>query len=148
MSIRGKAFIVGAFDNHSPSLSPDGRWVAYASDESGRGEVYVRPFPGAGGKWQISKDGGGDPHWSGTGREIFFRNGTSMMAAAVQAGASFAPGEVRELFRAPADGFIYYQNYDVSRDGNTFIMLRPLSTNDQSLVVLLNWFEQLPARAP
>ena len=141
-----RPFIVSAFENFSPSLSPDGRWVAYASDESGRGEVYVRPFPGAGGKWQISKDGGGDPHWSGTGREIFFRSGPSMMVATVQAGATFAPGEVHELFRTSVDPPSYYKNYDVSRDGKTFILLRPSFTNDQSLVVLLNWFEQLPVR--
>jgi Tol biopolymer transport system component len=93
--------IANGFDNHSPTLSPDGHWLAYVSDESSRPEVYVRPFPGPGGRWQVSKDGGTEPRWSPTGREIFFRNGLSMMVAAVQAGATFTPGDVRELFRTP-----------------------------------------------
>ena len=139
-----RPFIANAFDNHSPTLSPDGRWVAYASDEAGRYEIYVRPFPGPGGRWQVSKEGGIEPHWSGTGREIFFRNNTSMMAAAVQAGATFAPGEVRELFKTVATAVGTHTLYDVSRDGRTFYIAQPLRANDQVVVVLLNWFDNVP----
>jgi serine/threonine-protein kinase len=139
--------IASAFENLAPSLSPDGRWIAYASDESGRYEIYVRPFPGPGGRWQVSKEGGNEPRWSPTGREIFFRAGTNMMAAAVQAGATFAPGEVRGLFHTTAVSGINYTAYDVSRDGRTFILAQPLAANDQTVVVLLNWFENLPARS-
>jgi serine/threonine-protein kinase len=142
-----RPLIANAFENHSPSLSPDGRWVAYVSDESGRNEVFVRPFPGPGGRWQVSKEGGVEPRWSGTGREIFFRNSANMMAASVQAGTTFAPGEVRELFRTTAVLNGVYPNYDVSRDGRTFYMAQPLRANDQTVVVLLNWFENLPARS-
>ncbi len=141
-----RPLIAGAFESHSPSLSPDGRWVAYVSDESGRNEVYVRPFPGPGGRWQVSRDGGVEPRWSGTGREIFFRSSTSIMSASVQAGATFAPGDVRELFRTSALLSTVYANYDVSRDGRTFILAQPLRANDQAVVVLLNWFENLPVR--
>ena len=141
-----RPFLSTAFDNVSPSLSPDGRWIAYASDESGRYEVYVRPFPGPGGRWQVSKDGGNEPRWSPAGHEIFFRAGPAILAAAVQVGATFAPGEVRELFRTTAGQGISYPGYDVSRDGRTFIMAQPSSANEQSVVVLLNWFENLPTR--
>lgn len=129
--------------NFSPSLSPDGRWMAYVSDETGRLEVYVRPFPGPGGRWQISKDGGNEPRWSPTGREIFFRSGTAMMAADVQAGTQFASGAVRELFRTTAASSTFHTNYDVTRDGQTFIMVQPKASNDQNVVILLNWFENL-----
>jgi Tol biopolymer transport system component len=141
------ALISSGFENFSPSLSPDGKWVAYVSDESGRNEVYVRPFPGPGGRWQVSKDGGNEPRWSHTGREIFFRAGQGVMSAAVLAGATFAPGEVRELFRTTAPPGLVYTTYDVSRDGQTFYLVQPLRANDQTVVVLLNWFENLPARA-
>ncbi len=136
--------VSGGFDNHAPSLSPDGRWVAYVSDESNRNEVYVRPFPGPGGRWQVSKEGGTEPRWSPTGREIFFRAGESMMAAAVQAGATFAPGEVRLLFRTTAVVSLH-TNYDVTRDGQSFIMVQRKTSTDQTVVVLLNWFDQLRA---
>ena len=132
--------------NFSPSLSPDGRWMAYVSDETGRIEVYVRPFPGPGGRWQISKDGGNEARWSPTGREIFFRSGSAMMAAEVQAGVQFASGAVHELFRTTASTSTFHTNYDVSRDGQTFIMVQPNASNDQSVVVLLNWFDNLVAR--
>jgi serine/threonine-protein kinase len=136
-----RPFISTAFENFSPSLSPDGRWVAYVSDESGRPEVYVRPFPGAGGRWQVSKEGGNEPRWFPTGREIFFRAGENMMAAAVQVGATFAPGDVRVLFRSSATANATYPNYDVTRDGQSFIMVQPKSASDQTVVVLLNWFD-------
>jgi Tol biopolymer transport system component len=142
-----RSFIASAYDNLSPSLSPDGRWIAYASDEQGRFEIYVRPFPGPGGRWQVSKDGGNEPRWSHTGREIFFRAGPSIMAAAVQAGATFAPGEVRELFRTTVFTGTTFPTYDVARDGRTFFMAQPARANDQTVVVLLNWFENLPARS-
>jgi serine/threonine-protein kinase len=142
-----RPFMASAYENVSPSLSPDGRWVAYASDEQGRFEVYVRPFPGPGGRWQVSKDGGNEPRWSHTGREIFFRAGPAVMAAAVQAGATFAPGEVRELFRTTTLPSSAFPSYDVARDGQTFFMSQPTRANDQTVVVLLNWFENLPARS-
>ena len=141
-----RTVIESAFQNHSPSLSPDGRWVAYVSDEGGRFEIYVRPFPGPGGKWQVSKIGGSEPRWSPTGREIFFRAGSSMMTASVQPGATFSPGEVRELFRTDAVTGPNFPNYDVTKDGRSFILLKPPTTSEQGLVMLLNWFDNLPAR--
>jgi serine/threonine-protein kinase len=140
--------IVGdAFNNYAPNLSPDGRWMVYVSDESGEPEVYVRPFPGPGGRWQISSGGGTEPRWSPTGREIFFRKGTAMMAVPVRGGATFVPGEPRQLFQGPyATEQANSPDYSVSRDGRTFLMVRLESqTADQPIVVVLNWFENLRA---
>ncbi len=134
------------FDAHSPTLSPDGRWVAYVSLVSARSEVYVRPFPGSGGTWQVSTDGGTEPRWSPTGREIFFRIGDRMMSAAVRTEGTFSRGEVRELFRSTAASVPNGTNYDVTRDGQTFIMVQPKNVDDQNVVVLLNWFDN--ARRP
>lgn len=141
-----RTVIEGAFQYHSPSLSPDGRWLAYVSDEDGGNQVYVRPFPGPGGKWQISKGGGLEPRWSSTGREIFFRAGPSLMAASVQAGTTFSSGDARVLFSTDAPYGTYVPNYDVTRDGKTFIMLKPPPANDLGLVMVLNRFDNLPAR--
>ncbi len=134
------------FQNHSPSLSPDGKWVAFVSNESGRNEIYVRPFPGPGGRWQVSKDGGNEPRWSPTGREIFFLAGQDLMTAAVVAGSTFVPGEVRLLFRSGGNPELTHRTYDVSRDGLTFLFARRDGTEDQSMIVLLNWFENIRAR--
>src|SRR5207244_11522952 len=80
---KAQPFLANQFDNHSPSLSPDGHWVASVSNESGRLEVYVRPFPGSGGRWQVSLDGGSEPVWAANGRGLFYRNGTHMVVAAI-----------------------------------------------------------------
>ena len=95
----------------------------------------------------------GTPHYmspagSPRGHEIFFRVGESMMAATVQAGATFAPGEVREPFRTTATGSVTYPNYDVTRDGQSFIMMQPTTSNDQTVVVLLNWVRPTAREAP
>ena len=80
------------------TLSPDGRWIAYASNESGRSEIYMEPVPGPGGRWQISTNGGEQPRWVRNGREIVYRNGTKMMSAAVQIQPTFVAAKPVELF--------------------------------------------------
>ncbi len=141
-----RTLVESGFQNHSPTLSPDGRWLAYVSDETGRTEVYVRPMPGPGGKWQISKNGGFEPRWSASGGEIFFRNGESMMTASVKAGSTFAPGAVRELFKVNAVFGPNFPSYDVTRDGRTFLMLLPPARSGQEVIMLLNWFDNQPTR--
>ena len=132
----------GAFHDFDPTLSPDGRWMAYASDESGRFEVYVRPFPGPGGRWQVSLDLGTEPVWSPTGREIFYRSGDKMMAASVRMLGGFEVGARAELFEGAFDpGPNTLTNYDVTRDGKTFVMLQQVTGATQSVYVTLNWFE-------
>ena len=78
-----QVFLQTQFNEGEPMFSPDGRWLAYGSDESGRPEIYVQPYPGPGGKWQISAEGGTEPAWNHNGRELFYRQGNKMMAADV-----------------------------------------------------------------
>jgi serine/threonine-protein kinase len=139
--------LASAFHNFDPSLSPDGRWMAYASDESGRFEVYVRPYPGPGGRWQVSLDGGTEPVWSPTGREIFYRNGDRMMAATVRTVGGFEVGARAQLFEGAYDAVSrQITNYDVTRDGRTFVMLQQVQGTAQSVFVTLNWFGQRRAQ--
>ena len=107
-------------------FSPDGRWLAYVSSEGGSANVYVRPFPGAGETLQISNDGGGGPVWSANGRELFYRepNGR-MMAVDIEAVAPLRAGRPHVLFDAPRSTPIFQADYDVTRDGQQFIMFRP-----------------------
>ena len=93
-----QALVHTHFDERIAALSPNGRWLAYQSDESGRFDVYVQAFPGLGGKWQISTDGGTGPVWAQTGRELFYRNGDQMMAVPITTQSGFSAGEPRLLF--------------------------------------------------
>jgi Tol biopolymer transport system component len=134
--------LANGFNNGAPSLSPDGRWLAYTSDESGRTEVYVRSYPGQGGRWQVSLEGGSEPIWSPKGGEIFYRNNDDMMVATVRTGAAVEITGRSRLFKGSyqAGGF-FDQDYGVSADGRQFVMLERLVTARQALVVTLNWFE-------
>ncbi|MBX9929902.1 MAG: serine/threonine-protein kinase [Gemmatimonadaceae bacterium] len=123
------------FTERLPTLSPDGKWMAYASNESGRVEVYVRPFPGPGAKVQVSVDGGNEPTWSGSGRELYYRDATSMVAATVEPGASF-----RVTGRAPLFADPYYRGTSLdyhALPGGGFAMLQPSSASQ--LLVITNW---------
>ena len=112
-------------------FSPDGRWVAYVSDESGRNEVYVAPFPGPGGKWQISTAGGTYPRWRRDGTEIFYVSPDSkLMSAAVNGkGLSFEVGAVTPLFETHLVTGSRYA-YDVSADGQRFLINTTPGAND------------------
>jgi serine/threonine-protein kinase len=136
-------------------VSPNGRWVVYDSDESGQFEVYVRPFPSAyaGSRWQVSAAGGRQPVWSHDGRELFYRDFSgALMSVAVAAGPGFAPGRPVRLFEgtgytgsgAQGGG----RTYDVTADGNRFLMVRTGVQSGTPLVVVLNWFEELKRLAP
>jgi serine/threonine-protein kinase len=139
------------FDERAATLSPDGRWIAYQSDESGRDEIYVRPFPKAesGRRWQVSTAGGSEPLWSHSGREIFYRaHSGEMMAVPVTTTPTFAPGTPHALF--PAGKYATgpsYRAYDVSPDDRRFLMLSPVSDSvaaaPNRLVVVDHWFEEL-----
>jgi serine/threonine-protein kinase len=134
-----------------PSLSPDGRWLAYASNESGKNEIYVRPFPEtASAKWQVSTAGGTEPAWSSTGRELFYLNGkTEMVSVEIPPGATFSVGRQRTLFSAAqTSGGGPVPSYSVSPDNKRFLMLREGDTAQQSeLIVAENWLGQLRAPA-
>ncbi len=136
------------FDEHAATFSPDGRWLAYVSDESGRSDVYIQPYPGPGGKWLVSTTGGGrDPVWSADGREIFYREGDKMMAVGVQTQPTFSLGRPRALFEGRYAEAEVGRNYDVSPDGRHFVMIRSDEAEPPvHLHVVLNWFEDLSAR--
>jgi eukaryotic-like serine/threonine-protein kinase len=140
------------FDEYQPALAPDARWLAYVSDESGRPEVYLRPFPGVnGGKWQLSTEGGIEPIWGATGRELYFRSPDGSAILAVDLSRGPAAMSRRTLVRLPeADDFERNPRnrlYDVAPDGR-FLMIQRAGATDVSgdLVVVLNWFEELKVR--
>ncbi len=146
------AVVADVFDEFEPALSPDSRWLAYVSDESGRNEVYVRPFPNTrDGKWQISTDGAAEPVWSADGRNLFFRSldGKSVWVAEMESGPSFAA--IRVLIRPPPEND-YERNqrnrlYDVAPDGR-YVVIQRLGTPDVSgdLVIVQNFSEDLRAK--
>jgi serine/threonine protein kinase len=107
------------------SLSPDGHWMAYVSNDSGHPEIYVEPVPGPGGRRQISSDGGEEPRWVRNGREITYRNGSKMMSVPVQLQPAFQTGRPIELFDSKFDRGFGVAGYDVTPDGQTFLMTRP-----------------------
>lgn len=138
-----------AFAEGEAAFSPDGRWVAYASDQTGEFEVWVRPFPGPGSPTRVSPAGGHDPIWARSGRELFYQQGQKLMAAEV------AGGETALQFKTPRmlfdGGFIPWEpntprSYDVSPDGR-FVMIEPTPTYSQRFTVVVNWFEELRRRA-
>ncbi len=110
-------------------VSPNGRWLAYASDESGREEIYVRPFPNIdNGRWQVSIGGGTEPRWSRDGTELFYRNGGALMVVPVQTGPGFTAGSPQVLFAGQYFGNVGQgeRSYDVSPDGQRFLFLKDL----------------------
>jgi eukaryotic-like serine/threonine-protein kinase len=142
-------FLRTPFNEAAPQFSPDGRWLAYASDESGRYEIYVRPYPGPGGKWQISTEGGNEPVWGHNG-EIFYRSGNKMVAVDTTSHPSFSAGRPKVLFESPyVPALQTNANYDVSPDGQRFLMVKENeATSAAQINVVLNWFEELKQKVP
>jgi hypothetical protein len=136
----------------APRFSPDGHFIAYTSDESGRVEVYVRPYPGPGGKWQISTEGGMEPVWNPKGRELFYRSGKKMMAVEVTTQPTFSAGKPKVLFEGPyVPTPRSFPDYDVSPDGERFLMLKAGESEERTstqINVVLNWFEELKQKVP
>jgi serine/threonine-protein kinase len=133
------------------SLSPDGRWLAYRSVESGRDEVFVRPYPQLdAGRWQVSLGGGNQPAWARSGRELFFRGlDGSMMTVSVTAGSTFSAGMPTRLFQGSYDrGSGPVRNYDATPDASRFLMIKPLPQDPPRIVVVEHWFEELKAKVP
>ena len=122
-------------------FSPDGKWVAYDSDESGRLEVYVRPFPGPGAAWQVSTGGGTSPRWRADGRELYFMapDSTLMAAPFNSHGSAFTAGKPQALFRTHIFFAPSKQQYDVSRDGRFLVVTQLEDTSAEPIHILLNW---------
>jgi eukaryotic-like serine/threonine-protein kinase len=134
------------YDNMGPVLSPDGKWLAYVSNESRQPEVYVRPFPAVdSARWTISVNGGMEPLWSRSGRELFFRTPRNeLMAVQVAPGATFQTGTPEMLFStSPFSGDEYHRLYDISVDDRRFLMVRGSNKNVQALGVVINWGGEL-----
>jgi Periplasmic component of the Tol biopolymer transport system len=146
--------LTGSCLEQGASLSPDNRWLAYTSNESGADEVYVRPFPNANaGRWQISTRGGSAARWSHSGRELFFESaGGDFMVVPVTPGPTFAPGEARRLFPLGSGlfGSFIVPDYDLTPDDKRFITVRLAIVNQApgagQLVVVDNWDEELKAK--
>jgi serine/threonine-protein kinase len=152
-TVRGRephAFLDSRFSERFPAFSPDGAWLAYASDESGRWEIYVRPYPGPGGRVQVSSDGGLEPLWSGDARELYYRTSSSMMAVPVgQDDGGLAFGRPQTLFddpyMRPSKISPDVHSYDVAPDGSRFLMIQ---RNDQGaanpeLRAVIGWLDSL-----
>jgi hypothetical protein len=130
------------FDERTAQFSPDGRWLAYASNESGEFEIYVQPFPGAGQKWQISTGGGAVPRWRRDGKEIFFLKfpEKTLMAAEVKAGSTFSVGAPKALFQTQIRRSDFGTQYDVSPDGSRFLINTLVDEGKtEALTVVQNW---------
>jgi len=138
------------FVDHSPTLSPDGRWLAYVTSITGRPEVYVSPFPDTdSGRQQVSVSGGVEPRWADSGRELFYRNGADeMVTVAVTTGDAFRVEGERILF--PAGGYLHgvgHPQYDVLPDDQGFVMLQVIGLDDPGELILIdNWYLALPER--
>ena len=143
--------LTGRFHEEGAALSPDGKWLAYTSDESGRDEIFVRPFPNTtAGRWQVSTTGGSAARWAHSGRELFYEGPAGdLMVVPVTPGPTFAPGEPRRLF--PLGSGLVPSNivpyYDLTPDDKRFVMVRVAAVNQApgagQLVVVDNWLEEL-----
>jgi len=139
-------FLQTAFHEGRPVFSPDGHWIAYQSNESGRDEIYIRPFPGPGGKWQVSTNGGSRPHWRGDGKELFYLDfGNFITVAETSLGSSTVEiGVVRPLFSIIRFGVVGTDFYDVTADGRFLVVEAPGSEETSSPVTLVvNWMEKI-----
>ena len=143
------------------ALSPDGRWLAYTSDESGREEIYVQPMPAMDGKWQVSRNGGVWPIWAPDGEELFYREGPALVAVTVEETTTFSTGAPVELFRDTSfypfgamlvGGNSAGRNHALSPDGQRFLLnydgRGAAETSGVEVVIVQNWFEELNARVP
>jgi hypothetical protein len=128
----------------TPRFSPDGKWIAYSSNESGASEVWVAAFPPTGARWQVTRGGGTQPRWRGDGRELFFiAPGLRLMAVPVATNERFQAGSPTELFPIGLSGG-GGRDYEVSRDGRRILAVVNRATIPRPFTVVLNW----PARLP
>jgi serine/threonine-protein kinase len=146
-----QTFVSTPFTEFNARFSPDGRWIAYSTNESGRLEIYVRPFPGPGTRTQVSTDGGYAPVWAPDGRELFYVRGDQMLAVQTTTQPVFRVGTPRILFEGSfLGGLANSPGYDVSPDGRRFLRVQAVEPEKPAtqIDVSLNWFEELKRRVP
>jgi hypothetical protein len=123
-------------------ISPDGRWFAYSSDESGRPEIYVQTFADASKRYQVSASGGGRPRWRADGKELFFLSGNVLQSVSISPGATLEAGKPSDLFRLPL-----WEDYTVAQGGQRFLVATSVEENPVfPPTVVLNWTSELPRR--
>jgi len=147
-----KLFMATEHNECFPSFSPDGRWLAYGSDREGPLEVYVSPSSGLGGAVKVSRNGGTEPGWARTGKQMFYRSGAQMWVVDVQTGTDFSPGKPRLLFESTKFGGSTYQRcWDISLDDQRFLMVkreeRPVKPVTE-MILIQNWLEELKRLVP
>jgi serine/threonine-protein kinase len=156
LTLEGKGeeepFMVTEFDEKQPVFSPDGMWIAFISNRSGRDEVYVKPYPGEGGIMPISTGGGEQPVWARSGKELFYRSGQQTLVVSVETQPTFKAETPRVLFDGfyPGAWFFLTSNYDISPDGQRFLMVEKTG-NGNSLTqinVVQNWFSEVKRLVP
>ena len=152
-------FLATSFLDRDPQFSPDGKWVAYSSNESGGMEVYVRPFPAASGRWQISDGGGRFPTWSGDGSELFYRTDDGILVASIEASDdTLIVGKAESLFEGSfrggisgiAVGGFQFKDFDVAPDGQSFVMFPDEQDREGNthVTLIFNWFDELERTLP
>jgi Tol biopolymer transport system component len=152
----GRVLVKGAFATARAAVSPNGRWIAYESNSSGRYEIYIERYPDLGNRQQISATGGRDPRWSSDGSELFFatEDGRQIYAVAVKSGTTLEAGRPQPLFDAGMVPVVVGdQPYDVALDGRFLIMRNEgddagSSSTQPMLVLVQNWFEELKRLVP
>jgi Tol biopolymer transport system component len=140
-----KALVTTPFNEMGPRISPDGRWIAFASDESGAFQVYVTPLPGPGGRYQVSTEGGTAPVWSPDGRRLYYGSAGRLLSATLAFVPTFAVTARETIFEIGSSLPPAHANYDITRDGKRFVMLRPTGA-DAQLVVVHDWKNELRER--
>ena len=143
------------FGELNVEISPDGHYLAYQSDESGTDEIYVRPYPKVNdGRWQVSTGGGTRPVWARSGRELFFLDASNALTGVTvnTTGTTFSAGNAAKIFDTKYATPLPFRTYDVSPDGQRFLMIKDAAVDDQeaapSITIVLNWLEELKAKLP
>jgi serine/threonine-protein kinase len=141
-------------NEYSPAHSPDGRWIAYESDRSGRFEIYVQPYPAIeSGFWKISTDGGKQPLWSPDGKTLYYSAGSAMsrqmMSVDIEYEDGFKPGQPQRIFDFTHAVYLEIRNHALHPDGKRFLMVKPVSSGrDQRLVYVQNWLDEVERLVP
>jgi len=154
-----KPLLEGKYAEAQAEISPVGRWMAYMSNESGKYEIYVRPFPEVDkGRWQVSTNGGDSVLWASNGRELFYRSGDAVMVVSVETEPAFKAGKPETIFRGTYTSWSIQEQHpwDISPDGKRFLMMKDVTSTGtaaaaggpRKINVVVNWIEELKQKVP